>query len=343
MSWHYSQALVEEYSEANSLDGELFAPLRSSDMPVTYLWLDKTKESLTLFQFGMMSDPSTENHGEVLLTWYQGVFRAKISHVREKERGLKGPAAACGESLPESLGKYDRGTCSWRTVPSSGEEGLIVSPETWPAWGMMRNGELYPLQMSGPPILGRECGSYPTPTANMGERGGRGDLIGLLRGYQYSKPRYKMLALKYPTPQKADCKTKAQLPRKKQDRQTRSETPGSYRADLADHVVYGGIPTPQIYPTPTRSAANQGQNQPDGRRGQTLVGASRGQMWSTPTTSTGGPEPEGKTGRKLVTQVQGQLNPSWVEWLMGWPIEWTDSKPLGMDKFRQWQLLHGGS
>lgn len=29
----------------------------------------------------------------------------------------------------------------------------------------------------------------------------------------------------------------------------------------------------------------------------------------------------------------GQLNPPWVEWLMGWPIGWTDLKPLETDKF----------
>ena len=28
----------------------------------------------------------------------------------------------------------------------------------------------------------------------------------------------------------------------------------------------------------------------------------------------------------------GQLNPTWVEWLMGWPLGWTDLKPLVMDK-----------
>mgnify|MGYP003123096007 CR=1 FL=1 len=26
----------------------------------------------------------------------------------------------------------------------------------------------------------------------------------------------------------------------------------------------------------------------------------------------------------------------WVEWLMGWPLEWTDLKPLGTDRFRMW-------
>jgi hypothetical protein len=28
----------------------------------------------------------------------------------------------------------------------------------------------------------------------------------------------------------------------------------------------------------------------------------------------------------------GKLNPTWVEWLMGWPLEWTDLKPSEMDK-----------
>lgn len=33
----------------------------------------------------------------------------------------------------------------------------------------------------------------------------------------------------------------------------------------------------------------------------------------------------------------GALNPEWVEWLMGWPIGWTDLRPLGMDRCRWWQ------
>jgi hypothetical protein len=40
------------------------------------------------------------------------------------------------------------------------------------------------------------------------------------------------------------------------------------------------------------------------------------------------------------TQQKGHLNPSWVEWLMGWPIGWTDLKPLATGKFRNVQLWH---
>jgi len=33
-----------------------------------------------------------------------------------------------------------------------------------------------------------------------------------------------------------------------------------------------------------------------------------------------------------VHPTSGALNPTWVEWLMGWPLGWTDLKPLEMDK-----------
>jgi len=36
----------------------------------------------------------------------------------------------------------------------------------------------------------------------------------------------------------------------------------------------------------------------------------------------------------------GTLNPDWDEWLMGWPIGWTELKPLEMGKFREWQQQH---
>ena len=37
----------------------------------------------------------------------------------------------------------------------------------------------------------------------------------------------------------------------------------------------------------------------------------------------------------------GKLNPTWVEWLMGWPLGWTDLKPLETGRFQQWQQQHG--
>lgn len=42
----------------------------------------------------------------------------------------------------------------------------------------------------------------------------------------------------------------------------------------------------------------------------------------------------------VMASDHGHLNPTWVEWLMGWPIGWTDLKPLAMDKFLEWQQQH---
>jgi hypothetical protein len=47
-----------------------------------------------------------------------------------------------------------------------------------------------------------------------------------------------------------------------------------------------------------------------------------------------------KEARQMGAGNGGTLNPTWVEWLMGWPLGWTDLKPLEMDKFQQWQQQH---
>ena len=37
----------------------------------------------------------------------------------------------------------------------------------------------------------------------------------------------------------------------------------------------------------------------------------------------------------------GKLNPTWVEWLMGWMLGWTDLKPLETDKYHYARQQHG--
>ena len=50
-----------------------------------------------------------------------------------------------------------------------------------------------------------------------------------------------------------------------------------------------------------------------------------------------------KNSRPLSEQIGGSLNPTWVEWLMGWPLGWTDLKPLATDKFQPAQPPLGES
>ena len=39
-----------------------------------------------------------------------------------------------------------------------------------------------------------------------------------------------------------------------------------------------------------------------------------------------------RNSETLAVQAGGKLNPMWVEWLMGWPLGWTNLKPLEMGK-----------
>jgi hypothetical protein len=44
----------------------------------------------------------------------------------------------------------------------------------------------------------------------------------------------------------------------------------------------------------------------------------------------------GSLGNAFPHLIGRYLKPSVTEWLMGWPIGWTDLKPLETDKFREW-------
>lgn len=61
-------------------------------------------------------------------------------------------------------------------------------------------------------------------------------------------------------------------------------------------------------------------------------------------TTEGGGFPSGKIGdssRPLDEYLGGKLNPSWVAWLMGFPIMWTELELLEMHRFQKWLEQHG--
>jgi hypothetical protein len=45
----------------------------------------------------------------------------------------------------------------------------------------------------------------------------------------------------------------------------------------------------------------------------------------------------------LATHAGGLLNPTWTEWLMAWPLGWTDLGASATDRFQQWRRSHGAS
>lgn len=159
-------ALVEEYLGESSLDGERFALSNTNHMPQLYSQSDKMMDFCTHSQYGMMCVPLTENHGEELLTWFLGGFRAKTSALPARERESKESEADCGMKCGVSFARYDRNASSWKTAQRS----LIVDLEqfsaTWPRWGMMLNGECSRLRQSVRHIKEREFSYWPTPIAS---------------------------------------------------------------------------------------------------------------------------------------------------------------------------------
>lgn len=100
-------------------------------------------------------------------------------------------------------------------------------------------------------------------------------------------------------------------------------------------------------PTPTATSYGTNQGGAAGRVGkvrESLNTMARRNTWPTPHGLSGSQGQGGGEFDKAVRQTVeggGTLNPNWVEWLMGWPIGWTDLEPLEMDKFQQWFDSHG--
>ena len=106
-------------------------------------------------------------------------------------------------------------------------------------------------------------------------------------------------------------------------------------APLTGGTGSGSLPTPKSSPSgPDFARANR-----EGSGGDDLatfvareqIGLTKDGLWTTPCADDTGARkdkyPQG--GTALSTQAGGSLNPTWVEWLMGYPTGWTDLEPSG--------------
>lgn len=57
----------------------------------------------------------------------------------------------------------------------------------------------------------------------------------------------------------------------------------------------------------------------------------------------GGPGQQRRHSPQLGAIVGGALNPVWTEWLMGWPLGWTDLKHSATARYRSWLRQHSKS
>ena len=268
MSWHFSRVLVEEYSAENSSAGLPFAPLSGSHTPALYCAPDRMKAFSRLFRFGITCEPLTADLGADVLTWCLEGSPVRTLAQQDEAQESTESAAECGRTWPESFATWNRATSSWKTPQYSLLEGLDEFSETWPRWGMMRDGECLEQTMSVRLTNETGCGLCPTPDTCAGGTGPS--------QMKRNQPRLQD-AVKFATPCARDWKEQ----------------------------------------TLSMSLAKAHGNTEKSRQLPRQLSAEC-------------PELHG-----------GQLNPTWVEWLMGWPLGWTDLKPSGTDKFQAWRHSHG--
>jgi hypothetical protein len=310
MSWLFSQALVEEYLGDTCSDGEPSVPLNGNLTQLAYLPPDKMTAFSRLSRYGMTFKLLTADRGEELLTLYLEDFLAKTSQQPVKEPELTENDPECGHIWQELLARYDRATSSWKTPQCSLLGDYTEFSETWPRWGLMQGGVSYQQQTLVRRTEETESGSWlmPTPTTNpeapnhgSNSKGPHNLKEVALTGWSPG--------MQWPTPR--SCSAMAA-----------TITPESAWAENRFpnlETVVGR----RLWPTP-QASDNRDRGNMSNPAIQRRVAMGKQIMLS-----------------QSVDPNSGQLNPTWVEWLMGWPLGWTDLKPLEMDKYQQWQQQHG--
>lgn len=328
MSWLFSQALVEEYSPGTCSGGVPSAPL--SVMPTKHkFWRnDKTMEPSKLSQFGLTCSVLTADHGEALLMSYLEASHARTSQQPAQERASTALDRAFGAKWLESSTRYDLDSCSWRTHLCLWDEALPWSSVTLPNWGMTRAGYVYRHPTSERPINATDFGLWPTPTVT-----GNNNRPGASKKAGWG---LSTAAKLWTTPAASDATRGGRI------------TPAMTGTSLAQQVN-----TPSHWPTPLASDWKRNGAPGDHRRNSPSLGAMV-QLWPTPNASDANKWSNQTLADRIAKKQQvrlntavspeggkgGQLNPTWVEWLMGWPTGWTDLKPLAMARFHEWQRQH---
>jgi hypothetical protein len=311
MSWLYSQVLVEEYLGENFSDGEQSVPLSGSNTPQAYCAPDKMTGFSRLSRFGMTYKPLTESRGEALLTLYREGFHAKTLAQQEKAQELMEKEAECGDKWLASFVKYDPNLCSWKTHQCSLLGDLDEFLETWPQWGLMRNGECWEQKTLEQTIRGTGFGLSPNGEDSFHTP----NTTGLDGGSNSRKALKKRLM--FPTPVKSESNGSAAFKLTDAVEASMGRTMPKMQKNPHKWEEFQTWPTPKC--SDSRHAISRHITNPEG-------------MW------------KGNLGEVVMSTLEpttGRLNPTWVEWLMGWPLGWTDLKPLAMDKSHYVQLPHG--
>gem|GEM_PF-1521004 len=111
-----------------------------------------------------------------------------------------------------------------------------------------------------------------------------------------------------------------------------------WKETLAGMALRGMWPTPnQRDWKDTGDLSNVPTNSLLPREVQSHGGSKTQRRWATPRAGDWRNMKHDQWTKNLQKDVKGQLNPYWVEWLMGWPLGWTVLEPLLKEEFDGWQ------
>jgi hypothetical protein len=225
--------------------------------------------------------------------------------MQESEPESEGSDPDSGPSSPESFASWDPATSSWKTLQLSLLGDLDSSSPTWPTAGSMRNGVCYRQQEWEPRTSGDESLSWPTPHG-MSKDGRSNGPSGNELGHAVNQ------SLRWPTPR------------------TTGLDGGSNSRKAAK--ARGMWPTPRA--TDDRASGPGANDEALLRRAASGWGLNLSEAvqvrtrFPTPTVqdaeNNGGPSQSKRNTPPLNAVAGGALNPTWVEWLMGFPLGWTD-------------------
>lgn len=114
-----------------------------------------------------MSPPLTENRGAEQLMLFVVDSHARTLVLQGTEKELKESEADSGKTWHEWFAKLDQNTYSWKIRQRLLFEDLEECLKIWPRYGMMRDGECFPLPMLEHDTRGNDSGSWPTPRKSL--------------------------------------------------------------------------------------------------------------------------------------------------------------------------------
>jgi hypothetical protein len=341
MSWLYVPA-----SEASNSDSNL----PSQPLAQSVTWRGKPIRSLshspvfamvflTMHQSGLTSKPSTASRGVALWIASLAAIPVSPSPTRAVEKGRTIPDTS-GPISGESSLKSNHDSVSLKTWLDTFHLVLNQYGETFAIWvTRLKLDSLRRLKLALH-ISGSGSSSWRTPTDDSRRGGAANPLDRILQGHTVN---LQDQASYWPTPNVPNG-GRTMTP---EDISNKGATAKGKRQVGLENVA-------RQWPTPRTSDQNgpgqHGEGGPDLR--------TEADMWGTPTARDHkdgfNPSIKEPTNYRLGLQaprtpMPGQkfyaskraLNPRFVEWLMGFPIGWTDLQPLATLSFQQWRQQHG--